>query len=78
MLCCVKSGASLTEKAALLAVQTWPLPDGTPGPFGDKLLSRTRETSGVPQSLVNVLASQYFSTNLQSLFEELFVQGGKL
>lgn len=71
-------GISLTQKAALLAIQAWPLPDGAPGPLGDELLSRPRKRSGVLYSIVDVLVAEDSAANLKPLLEELAVQFGKL
>ena len=67
-------GTSLTQKTALLPVQTWSPPDVAPSPLGDELLSRPRERAGVLQRAVDVLVAEDGPTHLQPLFEELVVQ----
>ena len=64
----------LTQKTALLPVQTRPPPDVAPGPFGDELLSRPRERAGVLQCEVDVLVPEDGAAHLQSLFEKLLVE----
>lgn len=71
-------GVRLTQKAALLAIQAWPLPYGAPGPLGDELLPRPREGSCVLHGIVDVLVAEDSPTNLQPLFEEPAVQFGDL
>lgn len=67
-------GNSLTQKTALLPIQTRPPPDGAPGPLGDELLSRPREGAGVLQRAIDILVAEDGSAHLQPLFEELVVQ----
>lgn len=69
---------TLTQKAALLAIQAWPFPYGAPGPLGDELLSRPRERGCVLHGIVDVLMAEDSPTNLQPLFEEPAVQFGDL
>lgn len=69
---------ALTQKAALLAIQARPLPNGAPGPLGDQLLSWPRKGGGVLHSIVDILAAEDRPANLQPLFEELAVQLSKL
>ena len=61
---------SLTQKTALLPVQTRPPPDVAPGPLGDELLSRLGERAGVLQGAVDVLVAEDGPAHLQALFEE--------
>lgn len=67
-------GTSLTQKTALLPVQTWPRPDVAPSPLGDELLPRPGEGAGALQGAVNVLVAKDGPAHLQPLFEELVVQ----
>ena len=67
-------GTSLTQKTALLPVQTRPPPDVAPGPFGDELLSWPREGAGVLQCAVDVLVAEDSPAHLQSFFEQIVVQ----
>ena len=67
-------GTLLTQKTALLPVQTRPPPDVAPGPFGDQLLSWSREGAGVLQCAVDVLVAEDSPTYLQPFFEKLVVQ----
>lgn len=70
-------GGTLTQKAALLSIQTRSLPNSAPGPLGDELLPRPRERSCVLHSIVDVLVAEDSTANLQSLLEELAVQLGE-
>lgn len=72
------AGFTLTQKAALLAIQARPLPDGAPGPLGDELLSRPRKRRCVLHSIVDVLMAEDSPANLEPLFEEAAVQFGEL
>lgn len=64
----------LTQKTALLPVQTRPPPDVAPDPLGDELLSRPCERAGLLQRVVDVLVAKDGPAHLQPLFEELVVQ----
>ena len=64
----------LTQKTTLLPVQTRPPPDVAPGPFGDQLLSWSREGAGVLQCAVDVLVAEDSPAHFKPLFEKLEVQ----
>ena len=61
----------LTQKTALLPVQTRPPPDVGPGPLRDELLSWPRERAGVLQRAVDVLIPEDSPAHIQPLFEKL-------
>lgn len=67
----------LTQKAALFAIQTGPLPDGAPGPLGNEFLPWPCEWCCIPHGIVNVLMAEDSPTNLQTLLEELVVEFGE-
>ena len=67
-------GTSLTQKTALLPVQTRPPPYVAPDTFGDELLSWPQEGAGVLQCTVDVLVAENSPAHLQPLFEKLVMQ----
>lgn len=48
----------LTQKTALLLVQTRPPPNAAPDPLGDEFLSRPCERAGLLQRAVDVLVAE--------------------
>lgn len=67
-------GTSLTQKTALLPVQTRPPPNVAPGPLCNEFLSWPRIRAGALQRVVDVLVAEYGPAHLQPLLKELVVQ----